>query len=106
MYSRIEYKGVEYNNKNNYIATFGNNIEIYLILNIILFRNDEVLLFCQKLQRVQYRQHFLAYEIHEKDLEEFFIISANDIIGPPVTLIKTAKGKSMIRIKKYYKSIA
>jgi len=104
LYSSIEYKSVKYNNKNNYIATFESDIKIYLILVIILFQNN-VLFFCQKLQSLQYRQHFLAYEIDATSLGQFSIISPKDVIGPPFTLIKTAKGKSMIRLKKYYKIV-
>ncbi|KYM96683.1 hypothetical protein ALC62_12647 [Cyphomyrmex costatus] len=105
LYSRIEYKGVEYSNKNNYIAVFENDIQIYLILDIILVQSNKVLFFCQRLQRLQYRQHFLAYEINETILGELFIIFPENIIGPPLSLIKSAKGKSMIRVKQYYKCI-
>lgn len=69
-----------------------------MILEIILLQYN-ALFFGQMLQKLQYTQPFLAYEIDETSLGEFVIISPNDIIGLPVTLIKTAKGKSMIRMK-------
>lgn len=55
---------------------------------------------------MQYRNHFVAHEVKPKDLGSFDVIPIEDILGPPVTLIETARGQTMLRCKEYYKIIS
>ncbi|KAJ8983237.1 hypothetical protein NQ317_005326 [Molorchus minor] len=51
-----------------------------------------------ELRNVKYEPHFLAYEVNPSDLSPFSLISVSDdhIVGPPITLIKTARGKQFL----------
>ncbi|XP_031358061.1 uncharacterized protein LOC116181772 isoform X1 [Photinus pyralis] len=103
-YSKIVYRGHDII-PTDYIATFEEDIYIYKIIEITLFRNS-VLLFAQKLERVEYNPHYVAYVVDPNILGQLKFIPANNIIGPPLSLIKTARGICMLRIKEYYKPIA
>lgn len=102
LYSSIDYKSIEYKIK-DYIAIFNNHMHFYLILNIIFFKNN-IMFFCQELKNVIYMEHYIAYEVVPNALGQFEIISPNDIIGPPLHLIETPKGKTMLRVKEYFRA--
>ncbi|XP_055904199.1 uncharacterized protein LOC129940004 [Eupeodes corollae] len=100
-YSKAEIEGYKYQQK-FYIARFITDIELYIIVDIGLLRKNKVFLFCQKLNRIQYNPSILSFEVDEKQLGSFSIIFPKDIVGPPMNLIKTATGKSILRVKEYY----
>lgn len=99
-FEKIEYNGIKFK-KNYYVAQYCNDYIIHKILNIVKFE-DNVFLFCQQLKKVVYCPHLLAFEVDSSVLGEYFIVRFEKIVGPPVTLIKTANGKCMLRIKEYY----
>lgn len=102
LYSRITYNGVKYK-IGDYISNFKGEVHIHKILSIIVF-NNSVLFFGQKTERFQYKDHFIAYEVDVDILGEFSVIPMKQILGPPSTLIKTAKGRSMIRLNEHFKT--
>ncbi|XP_055907791.1 uncharacterized protein LOC129942757 [Eupeodes corollae] len=85
-----------------YVAVYENDIEIYLILNIFMVEINSIALFCQKLNMIEYNPHYLAYDIVQGQLGEFSIINIKDLVGPPLTKIKTSRGRTMIKVKEYY----
>ncbi|XP_030757984.1 uncharacterized protein LOC115883721 isoform X1 [Sitophilus oryzae] len=103
-YSRIYYQGIEYR-CHYYLPVYNNDILLYVILDIVILEKKPPIFFCQKLLNVRYDPHLLAYEIDPTNLGEFSLIFTEKILGPPITLIKTARGKNMLRIKEYYKNI-
>lgn len=105
MYSQLNYKGTQFK-CGDYIAVLKNDITIYNIIEIIVLDTKAVLFFSQKIRNINYKSHFLAYEVDTSALGEFSLISINKLIGPPLDLMKTARGIKMIRIKEYYTTIA
>lgn len=103
-YSRLYYRGIEYKCE-HYLSVYTGDILLYIILQIVLLEKEHMLFFCQKLQNVKYDPHLLAYEVDPTELGAFSLISMDQIVGPPITLIKTARGKNILRIKEYYKII-
>lgn len=103
-YSQLEYNGIKYK-KDNYLCVFNNDVLFYKILEIVVAEGKTLLFFCQKLRNVIFVPHFIAYEVNPNDLGSFSLISSHEILGPPITLIKTAKGKLILRPKEYYKMI-
>lgn len=98
-YDQIQYDGTKYK-KDYYVVKFSNDYKIYVIINIVAYKQC-ILLFCQEIKKTLFCPHYLAFEIDPTILGEYFILSFKDLIGPPVNLIKTARGRSMIRIKEY-----
>jgi len=98
LYSRLYFKGVEYRN-GYYISVFNKDIMLYLILEIVIVEQKKILFFCQHLRSVKFDNHILAYEVDPLNLGLFSLISTDEIIGPPVHLITTARGKKVIRLK-------
>jgi len=78
---------------------------LYLILEIVIVERKKVLFFCQHLRSVKFDSHILAYEVDPLSLGPFSLISTDEIIGPPIHLIRTAKGKKVICLKEYYQCI-
>lgn len=104
-YSQLNYKGVQFK-CGDYISVLNNDILIYKVVEIIILNNEKVLFFSQKLINITYRSHFLAHEVDISNLGQFSLISVNELIGPPLDLIKTAKGINMIKVKEHYTAIA
>uniref|UniRef100_A0A6P7H446 Uncharacterized protein LOC114344120 n=1 Tax=Diabrotica virgifera virgifera TaxID=50390 RepID=A0A6P7H446_DIAVI len=104
-YSQLRYKGTQFK-CGDYISVLNNDIHIYKIVEIILLNKDEILFFSQKLINTNYRSHFLAHEVDLSNLGQLSLISVNELIGPPVDLIRTAKGINMIKVKEHYSTIA
>lgn len=104
-YTKLIYQGIHYECQ-NIVAMFRDNIDFYVILEIVVNDAETVFLFVQKLNSVNFISHFGAYETDPADLGSFYIISINDIVGPPLTLITTARSKKMIRLKDYYQVIS
>jgi len=98
LYSRLYFKGVKYRN-GYYISVFNKDIMLYLILEIVIVERKKVLFFCQNLRSVKFDDHILAYEVDPLNLGSFSLISTDEIIGPPIHLIRTARGQ------KNYKNI-
>lgn len=103
-YSTIDFRGIDYR-PISYISIFENDFKLFLILEVFVVENSFIFFLCQKIEKILYNSHFTAYEVEPDLLGEFQVISVDDIIGPPVHVIKTAKGKRMIRIKNYFKSV-
>lgn len=100
-YRRIKFNGNEFRT-GYYVGILNDDVELYEIINIVVREKNSIILFAQKLNQVQYQSHFLSYEVDNKIVGEFSCLPMKDIIGPPVTLIKTGKGKSMIKIKEHF----
>lgn len=97
IYDKAEYKNILY--KNNFFVAMRNiDYIIYKILKIVICDNCPYL-FVQKMNNTTYLKHYTAFEIQPDNLGEFDIISTTDIVGPPVTLIKTHRSKFMVRLK-------
>lgn len=77
----------------------------YLIHDIVIVNSKQLLFFCRHLQNEKYDDHLLAYEIDHTNLGLFSLISTEQIIGPPIHLIKTVRGKQILRPKEYYRCI-
>lgn len=103
-YSQITYKGTQFRIGDK-IAVLENDILIFDIIEIIVTNENTVKFFAQKITNVIYRPHFLACEVDITDIGQFSVISINQLIGPPLDLIKTARGNNMIRVKEYYGTI-
>lgn len=103
-YSRIHFKGIEYN-QGCYISVFNKDILLNLIHEIVIVERKHVLFFCQNLHSVKFDDHILAYEVDPLNLGSFSMIAANEIIGPPIHIIRTAKGKQVIRLKEYFRCV-
>lgn len=103
-YSSVEYNGVKYKN-GYYVAKYENDVFIYIILNIILLNNSNVMLFCQQLKKINYIENLISYEIDPLILGPFSILSMKDLLGPPINISKTSKGQIMLRLKEFYKNI-
>lgn len=99
-YDQVEYIGVTYK-EGFYVAKCSNDYKIYLI-KIVAKLNENCFLFCQQLKNVNFHSHFSAFEVDPLVVGEYFLISFKEIIGPPITLTKTAKGKNLIRIKEFF----
>lgn len=67
-------------------------------------RKTEFYLFCQKLEDVQYNPHYLALNVDPFSLGEFTVLRFEELLGPPVNIVRTASGANAIRIKEYYLS--
>lgn len=104
-YSIIHFRETEYK-IGHYVVTYESNIKFHIILEIIITEFNEALFLCQTINKIEYIDHFLSFDIDVRSLGAFLIISVNDLIGPPLALIKTARGKTMLRIKEYYKCIS
>lgn len=102
-FSKINFNGIEFRT-GDYISTYKDDINFYIILEIVIF-TSKTLFLCQKINTVQFRDHFNAYEIDKNSLGHFSLITFEQMVGPPMTIIKTAKGNVMLRLKEYYKSI-
>jgi len=103
-YSRIYFKGVEYRQGYS-ISVFNKDVLLNLIHEIVVVERKHVLFFCQHLHSVKFDDHILAYEVDPLNLGSFSMIAADEIIGPPIHLIRTAEGKKVIRLKEYYRCI-
>lgn len=103
IFSKVLFRGICFAN-NFYVAKYIDDIQIYIILNIIK-TEKYVYLFCQRVDNVRYDPHFIAYEIDPTALREFSLLNIYDIIGPPLNIINTANGKQMLRVKEYYSSL-
>lgn len=101
-YASVSYNKIDFKRK-NYVQVYNQNPKFYLILEIIINKNQQVLLFCQKVYKTEYHSHFIAYEINQQLLGELEVIPITEVIGPPLTLIKTTKGKTMLRPKEYFR---
>ncbi|KNC23120.1 hypothetical protein FF38_14247 [Lucilia cuprina] len=75
------------------------------IIVAIQLDNQSVLFYCEKVKSYQYNPHYLSYEIVSEKSNEYHIINISDLLGPAVSMINTAFGKSFIRLKEYYKLI-
>lgn len=104
IYSRLNYRDIDYVS-GNYVAIFREDIEIYKILDIVLHDNDNVLLFSQKLNDVEYEEHYIAYEVNVSNMSSFALLSIDELLGPPLNLLKIANGKNMLRVKEYYEIV-
>lgn len=102
-YSCIQYKGTEFK-PSTYISTFYNNSAFFLVLEIILVQN-KLFLFCQNLKKIEFQNHYLAYKIDSKSLGNFDLIPITDLLGPPLNLITTARGDTVLRPKEIYKIV-
>lgn len=102
-YSKISFRGTEFR-INQFVVTFSHDFIIYIIKEIVI-KNNKPYLFCQHLVTNKYLEHFLAFEVDTNSLAEFKIIEIDNLVGPPLELIKTARGKSMLKCKEYYKSV-
>lgn len=105
IYSKVNYKGYDYS-REDYVAVFTDDIMFYKILEIVVLRNTKILIFGQILQSVSYNHHYLAYETNSDALGSFTIIDIDDVIGPSLQLMKSSKGKAMLRLKEYFKVLS
>lgn len=104
-YSQVQYNGTEYK-KENYLAVFNNDVLFHKLLEIVVVEEKTLLFFCQKLRNVNFDPHFIAYVLDDPyEFGSFSLISPDQILGPPISVIKTAKGKHVLRLKEYYKMI-
>lgn len=99
-FDKVEFEGKEYK-KGYYISTRSSDYNIYIIVNFVLTDN-QFFIFCQKLRNIYYSPHYLSFEVNPTLLDEYALLNFDEIVGPPVTLIKTAKGKHMIKLKEYF----
>lgn len=76
-----------------------------LVHEIVIVERKHVLFFCQNLHSVKFNDHILAYEVDPLNLGTFSMIAADEIIGPPIHIIRTAKGKRVIRLKEYFRCV-
>lgn len=83
------------------VSKFEADFKIFKIINIVEFVAN-YFLFSQQIKDVQYRPHYSSYEIDPNVCGKFVVLNFNDLVGPSINLIKTAKGKNMVRIKEYY----
>lgn len=97
IYSKVKYKNILYKN-NFYVATLTEDYNIYVIMHIIIFE-ESVFLLVKRVKNLVYLEHYTAYEIDPNATSEVDILNADRLIGPPTTIIKTARGKHMIRLK-------
>lgn len=95
-----EYNGIEYKS-GYYVSRLTNDYNIYVIINFVQ-NEEDISLFCQKLNEIHYRPHYMAFEVDASFLGEYFILHFEELIGPPATVIKTPKGKTMMHIKEYF----
>jgi len=103
-YSQICFKGVKYR-PGYYLSILNEEILFYLIHEIVIVESKQLLFFCQNVQDVKYVDHIIAYECDPTNLGSFALLTTDQIIGPPIHLIKTAKGKQILRTKEYYRCI-
>lgn len=99
-FNQITFKGIKYN-VGLYVSTCFWDYKIYLIKTIFRIEN-KVYLFCQQLTEINFNSHFSAFEIHAEAFGEYRIIKFKDLLGPPLTIINTHKGKKFIKIKEYF----
>lgn len=104
-YSRVSLNGNEYA-CGKYIAIYKNDIIFFIIKAICLVEKDNVIFFCQVIEKVNYVRHYIAYEVDPEALGDFSIILSSEIVGPSLTVTKTARGRMMIRLKEYFKIIS
>ncbi|KAB0790664.1 hypothetical protein PPYR_14890 [Photinus pyralis] len=104
-FDEMIYKGVRYSCKGYFVSTFENDIAFYVILKIIVINNESVRLFCQKLRDVEFKEHFIGYLVDTTNLGSISILSMNDIVGPPITVIKSPRGQTILRPKEFFRSI-
>ncbi|XP_055914391.1 uncharacterized protein LOC129947743 isoform X1 [Eupeodes corollae] len=83
-----------------YVSKLLNDYKIFVIVALVQHLK-KIVLFCQEVSEVLYDPHFTAYDINPSILGKYSIIDPDEIVGPPITAIKTAKGRIMIRIKDY-----
>lgn len=88
--------------ENFFVAKFSNDLDIFFVLTIVVKQEDQIYLFCQKIGKVQYDPHYIAYEIDLSSLAEFSLIELSEIVGPPVSIINTSFGKKMLRLEESY----
>lgn len=99
-YKQIEYFGVKYSN-GYYVSKFSNDYFIYVIKNIVKYE-DNFAIFAQKILNCCYQPHYTSFEVNPDSLGELVILKFDDLVGPPTTIIKTSKGKHILRLKEYY----
>lgn len=97
IYVKVIHDNILYK-KGFYVATRTEDYKIYIILNIIISENN-IYLFVQEISNILYIKHYTAFEICPNNLGEFTVLTVDKLIGPPTTLIKTSKGKCMVRPK-------
>lgn len=99
-YDEIEYIGKKYK-AGFYVGKCSNDYNIYIIRTIAKAEGN-ILMFCQKLLNIYFNSHFKAFEVDTNMFGEFKLLAFDEIIGPPVTLTKTSKGKHLIKLKEYF----
>ncbi|XP_055914184.1 uncharacterized protein LOC129947585 [Eupeodes corollae] len=99
-YDEIDYIGKKYKT-GFYVGTCSDDYNIYII-KIIVQAEASILMFCQKLLNISFNSHFRAHEVDQIIFGEFEILTFDKIIGPPVSLTKTSKGKYLIRLKEHF----
>ena len=87
-----------------FVRTLESELQVYEIIDIVLHNGISICLFCQKLSQIQFVPHFLSFEVDLSELGGFTFLPIKDLIGPPVTLIKTAKGKFLLKVKEFFKA--
>lgn len=103
-YSQLYFKGVEYR-RGYYLSILNEEIMFYLIHEIVIVERKQLLFFCQHLKNVKYDDHIIVYELDPTNLGSFALLTTEQVIGPPIHLIRTAKGKHILRPKEYYRCI-
>ena len=75
----------------------------YTLLKLYVVQAEaSILMFCQKLLNISFNSHFRAHEVDQIIFGEFEVLTFDKIIGPPVSLTKTSKGKYLIRLKEHF----
>lgn len=97
LYDKIIYNDTLYK-KNFYIAIRNCDYTFYKVCNIVITQK-KVYLFVQKIRTATYLKHYTAFQIDPSDLGDFEVFNIEQIKIPPTTIIGTAKGKFMIRLK-------
>lgn len=86
-YKKVVYKNVVYKS-NFFVAERDIDYNIFKIVYIVT--TDETLqLFCEKLSNVIYCSHYKAFEVDIHNIEEYTVVDLSNLVGPPITLIKT-----------------
>lgn len=94
-FEKVVYKNITY--KSSYFVATKKD-DVYKIVNIVVSQLT-VYLVCQQVLNSTYLKHYTAFEIIPNDKGEYSVLKLDELIGPPATLINTAKGKFMLRFK-------
>lgn len=97
VYDKLIYNNLLFKN-GFYVCIRSSDYTFYKISNIIICENN-IYLCVQKIHSITYLKHYTAFEINPDDVSDFEVLDIDTINIPPTTIIGTARGKFMIRLK-------